>query len=105
MELSNRAWNVQKGLALTLFPLEVFMDFFKNLFLGCFLDFASLNNTKVISYNLCIWETQETQQSDHTAPQGLTLLFIRSQWNKDIQQSMLRALGAFLEPGKICWLY
>lgn len=80
----------------SLFPLEVFMEFLKDF--SCFLDFASLNNTKVISYNLCVWETQETQQCDHTAPQDLTLLVI--------QTGVPVPLGMASEtrtPSRACW--
>lgn len=88
---------------LSLFLLEVFMEFFKGF--SHFLDFASLNNTKVISYNLCVWEIQETQQSDHIATQGLALLVTHRQEclplraytsETDTQQSMLTTLAVLV---------
>lgn len=43
--------------------MESFQDVLHGGFTGQYshLDFISPDNTKVISYNLCVWEIQETQ--------------------------------------------
>lgn len=57
---------------LSLFPWSFFKDF------SHFLDFAFLNNMKVISYDLCAGRPRR-HNSDHIATQGLTLLAMRKQ--------------------------